>query len=116
MSADRDRHGRNGRGVISWPGWRPLAEPRFFQLAHPEGQALAPQAAPAAGARRIDVHAHFASPTWNKKNIDSKRAGFQQLANWTPAKAIEEMDKAGVQTAILSSTQPGVSWRDDFSG
>jgi predicted TIM-barrel fold metal-dependent hydrolase len=72
--------------------------------------------APAAGAnpRRIDTHAHFASPAWNKKNIDSKRAGFQALANWTPAKAIEDMDKAGIQTAMLSSTQPGVTWGDDF--
>jgi predicted TIM-barrel fold metal-dependent hydrolase len=69
----------------------------------------------ASGARRLDVHAHFASPTWNKKNIDSKRAGYQQLMNWTPAKAIEEMDKAGVAVAMLSSTQPGVSWTDDFS-
>jgi predicted TIM-barrel fold metal-dependent hydrolase len=61
------------------------------------------------------VHQHFASPTWMQRTIASGRAGFQPLQNWTPAKAIEDMDKAGVELSMLSSTQPAVGWwSDDF--
>jgi predicted TIM-barrel fold metal-dependent hydrolase len=73
--------------------------------------------APRAGApaRRIDVHQHFVSPTWMQRTLASGRAGFQPLQNWTPAKAIEDMDKAGVELSMLSSTQPAVGWwSDDF--
>ena len=70
---------------------------------------------PATRARRIDVHQHFASPTWMQRTLASGRAGFQPLQNWTPAKAIEDMDKAGVELSMLSSTQPAVGWwSDDF--
>jgi 6-methylsalicylate decarboxylase len=66
-------------------------------------------------ARRIDIHQHFASPTWMQRTLASGRAGFQPLQNWTPARAIEEMDKAGVELSMLSSTQPAVGWwSDDF--
>jgi predicted TIM-barrel fold metal-dependent hydrolase len=65
--------------------------------------------------RRIDVHQHFVSPTWMQRTLASGRAGFQPLQNWTPAKAIEDMDKAGVELSMLSSTQPAVGWwSDDF--
>ena len=73
------------------------------------------QQSPRPPARRIDVHQHFASPTWMQRTIASGRAGFQPLQNWTPAKAIEDMDKAGVEISMLSSTQPAVGWwSDDF--
>jgi predicted TIM-barrel fold metal-dependent hydrolase len=84
-------------------------------VAFPGGTLGGQSARPAAPARRIDVHQHFASPTWMQRTIASGRAGFQPLQNWTPAKAIEDMDKAGVELSMLSSTQPAVGWwSDDF--
>ena len=50
-----------------------------------------------------------------QRTLASGRAGFQPLQNWTPAKAIEDMDKAGVELSMLSATQPAVGWwSDDF--
>ena len=83
-------------------------------LSLPAGVLSGQSVRPAPAARRIDVHQHFASPTWMQRTIASGRAGFQPLQNWTPSKAIEDMDKAGVELAMLSSTQPGVAFSDDF--
>ena len=64
----------------------------------------------------IDTHHHFYAPEyqnawleWEKKrNIPH----FQQQVGWSRAKALEDMDKAGVRTAILSlASTPGV-WFD----
>ena len=96
-------------GVAALPGGVMNAQGRGGRGAAPEAAA-----APAGPPFRIDTHAHFASPKWMEKNIASKRAGFQALMNWTPAKAIEDMDKAQIKTAVLSSTQPGVTWGDNF--
>lgn len=60
-----------------------------------------------AGARRIDVHHHFASPLW-KSTLDAEGALNMVWKQWTPARAIEAMDKSGTQTAISSITTPGV--------
>ncbi len=102
-----------------WPHRATISRRRFLAgLAAVGGSAVLPasvlRAQAPASPRRLDVHSHFGSPTWVKKNVDSKRAGFQQMQSWTPAKAIEEMDKAGVATSFLSSTQPGIWWGDDF--
>jgi len=64
----------------------------------------------------IDTHHHFYAPEyqnawleWEKKrNIPH----FQQQVGWSRARALEDMDKAGVRTAILSlASTPGV-WFD----
>jgi predicted TIM-barrel fold metal-dependent hydrolase len=70
--------------------------------------------APLAGARRIDVHHHFGSPRWRKRVAEVKRPGWQQFVDWEPVKAIDAMDKAGVATAMLSCTEPGVWFGDEF--
>jgi 6-methylsalicylate decarboxylase len=54
---------------------------------------------------RIDVHAHFAPPEWiaaQGQNI------IPAIKNWTAAWSIEDMDKAGVEKALLSITTPGL--------
>jgi predicted TIM-barrel fold metal-dependent hydrolase len=70
----------------------------------------------AASGKLIDTHHHFYAPEyqnawleWEKKrNIPH----FPQQVGWSRAKALEDMDKAGVQTAILSlASTPGV-WFD----
>jgi len=65
--------------------------------------------------RRLDLHHHFGSPRWIKKVGEVKRQGWQQFQDFTPEKAIEKLDKAGVSTAFLSVTEPGVWFGDDFS-
>jgi predicted TIM-barrel fold metal-dependent hydrolase len=60
-------------------------------------------------AHRIDVHHHIVSPGFTAE----MRALLQPpTLNWTPARSIEDMDRAGVATAITSVTTPGV-WIGD---
>lgn len=69
--------------------------------------------APAASARRIDVHHHFASPGW----IAAMKAAKilpNNWDNWTPARAIEAMDKSGTATGIASITTPGIWFAEGF--
>jgi predicted TIM-barrel fold metal-dependent hydrolase len=68
--------------------------------------ALAKGAAPQA--HRVDVHHHLFPPAY--------RAAIGNLAanqpNWSPAQSIEEMDKGGIATSLLSVSSPGV-WLGD---
>ena len=64
----------------------------------------------------IDTHHHFYAPEYQKAWLDweAKRniPHFKQQVGWSRAKAIEDLDKAGVRTAILSlASTPGV-WFD----
>jgi 6-methylsalicylate decarboxylase len=68
--------------------------------------------APVAGSpTRIDVHHHFAPPAWV---AEVKGRPLLQAANttWTPAKSIEDMDRGGVATAMVSITNPGLWFGD----
>lgn len=64
--------------------------------------------------RRLDLHHHFATPRWIKTLRDSQLQGWQQFEDYTPAKAIEAMDRSGVATAFVSITTPGVFFGADF--
>lgn len=77
------------------------------------GRVLRAQGA-AANARRLDLHHHFGSPKWIKRATEIKRQGWEQFQDYTPAKAVEAMDKAGVATAFISCTEPGIWFGDDF--
>jgi predicted TIM-barrel fold metal-dependent hydrolase len=62
--------------------------------------------------RRIDVHHHFYPPRYFEamKSVpgrDGGGAAFPGVAQWTTQRTIEEMDKHGVTTAILSLSPPG---------
>src|SRR5690242_16709209 len=70
---------------------------------------------PGGNPRRLDLHHHFQSPRWTKRIVEVKRQGWQQASKYTPERAIEAMDKAGVATAMLSVTEPGVWFGDDFA-
>jgi predicted TIM-barrel fold metal-dependent hydrolase len=76
----------------------------------------ATQAPARPGARVIDTHHHFYAPPYQKAWLDweEKRhiPHFPQQVGWSVAKAVEDMDKAGVRTGILSlASTPGV-WFD----
>ena len=58
---------------------------------------------------RIDVHHHISPPTWldavKKAKLDNP-----PLANWSTQKSLDDMDKAGIATAIASPTTPQVTF------
>jgi predicted TIM-barrel fold metal-dependent hydrolase len=66
----------------------------------------------AAKPHRIDVHYHFSSPGFIAA-ITARKTGQRPLMEWTPAKAIEAMDKGGVATSMASISEPGVWFGDN---
>lgn len=66
--------------------------------------------ATAATPNRIDVHHHHLSPTYKKVSGPSRvtERSDPALTNWTPAIALQEMDKAGIATAMLSIPTGGI--------
>lgn len=75
------------------------------------GAAAFAQIQTAAKPRRIDVHYHFSSPGFIAA-ITARKTGQRPLMDWTPAKAIEAMDKGGVATSMVSISEPGVWFGD----
>jgi predicted TIM-barrel fold metal-dependent hydrolase len=60
---------------------------------------------------RIDTHHHLSSPGFITE-ITNRRTGQVPLMQWTVAKSIDDMDQGGVATAILSISEPGVTFGD----
>jgi len=62
--------------------------------------------------RRLDLHHHFVSPSWmdslTAKNAIKPVQGFETFKGYSPAKAIEAMEKGAVETSFLSVTTPGI--------
>ncbi len=55
----------------------------------------------------MGIHMHFAPPRW----IALANQGERTWKGWTPARAIEEMDRAQVAASLISVTMPGLSFR-----
>jgi predicted TIM-barrel fold metal-dependent hydrolase len=69
-----------------------------------------------APAKLIDTHHHFYPPaylkTWMEWEDQHKVPHYPGVPEWTPAKAIEDMDKNSIRTAVLSlASTPGL-WFD----
>ena len=82
--------------------------------------ATAMLASPAVRAQRaaslIDTHHHFYPPgyqtQWKEWETARKIPAFPGVFDWTPAKSIEVMDKAGIRAAVVSlASTPGL-WFD----
>ncbi len=58
---------------------------------------------------RIDVHHHLSPPTYVTASNDGG-FGDALMKNWTIEKSLADMDKAGIATAMLSVTTPGISF------
>ncbi len=58
---------------------------------------------------RIDVHHHLSPPTYVTASNESG-FGDALMKNWTIEKTLADMDKAGIATAMLSVTTPGVNF------
>lgn len=67
--------------------------------------------APAAAAARIDVHHHYTSPALLAM-MKGRRTNQVFNMNWTLQKSLDAMDAAGVATAIVSTSDPGVFFGD----
>jgi predicted TIM-barrel fold metal-dependent hydrolase len=63
--------------------------------------------------RRIDVHNHVIPPAYLAAGRPEIIAGADvdpaPILTWTPDKALAEMDRTGVQTALLSMSTPAIS-------
>jgi predicted TIM-barrel fold metal-dependent hydrolase len=75
---------------------------RLLAQAPPPGA----KAAPRPGC--IDVHYHYVPPVYLDALPPADR--LPPLKSWTPARALEDLDRGGTATAILSVTTPGVSF------
>jgi len=64
--------------------------------------------APGGATRRLDLHHHFANPALIKLMAEKKMSGWQTWTPYSPAKAIEDMEKGGVQASMISITTPGI--------
>jgi predicted TIM-barrel fold metal-dependent hydrolase len=62
---------------------------------------------------RIDVHNHLVPPAYlaagRKQIIAGADTDPTRVVNWSPAAALEEMDRSGVATAMLSMSTPGIA-------
>jgi 6-methylsalicylate decarboxylase len=58
---------------------------------------------------RIDVHHHLSPPLWVEA-LKKARLDTPPVTNWTPQRSLDDMDKAGTATAILSVTQPAIGF------
>ena len=80
------------------------------------GSLLARHSAAQTQPRRVDIHQHFVSPaflaTLNAKNASTPIPGLGAWKDFSPARAVETLDRVGVQTAMLSITAPGVWFGD----
>lgn len=61
-------------------------------------------------ARVIDVHHHLMPPKYLEVARDAilKVSAIPQVVDWTVARSLDDMDKNGVRTAIVSISTPGI--------
>ena len=71
------------------------------------GHNAAAQAKP----HRIDVHHHVSPPSWLDAVKKAQRDN-PPMVNWSPQKSLDDMDQAGIATAIVSPTTPQVNFLD----
>ena len=69
--------------------------------------------AAAAALHRIDVHQHLLPPPYLKYNragiISGADVDPTPVLRWSPTRMLAEMDRTGIEVAILSMSSPGVS-------
>jgi len=58
--------------------------------------------------KRLDLHHHFANPRFIEMMNEKQTLGQHIWQPYSPAKSIEDMDRGGVQAAMISVTTPGI--------
>ena len=66
-----------------------------------------------AGLTRIDVHHHFIPPFHVESMMARGRRAGPAPPPWSPALSLEEMERSGIATAVLSIVQPGTWYGDN---
>ncbi len=61
---------------------------------------------------RIDAHHHFSAPGFIAA-ISARKTNQRPLEQWTPSKSLDDMDKSGVATAMISTSEPSVWFGDN---
>src|SRR5271166_3854573 len=61
---------------------------------------------------RIDAHHHCSAPGFIAA-ISARKTNQRPLELWTPEKSIEDMDRSGVATAMISTSEPSVWFGDN---
>ena len=61
---------------------------------------------------RIDVHHHFSAPGFIAA-ISARKTNQRPLELWTPQKSLDDMDKSGVATSMISTSEPSVWFGDN---
>jgi predicted TIM-barrel fold metal-dependent hydrolase len=65
---------------------------------------------------RLDVHQHFVSPAYlaflDARNAKTPVPGLANWKGFTPARAVESLDRVGIASAMISLTAPGVWFGD----
>src|SRR5215471_15514364 len=74
-------------------------------LAAAAGPGRAQTGAQAPAKTRIDVHHHYLAPVQREALLKDRGGGLPQ---WSVQMSLEDMDRAGTATAVISSVQPGV--------
>jgi len=69
----------------------------------------------------IDTHHHIYPPRYTNENLkrivdDSGALPASAYTSWSPQTALEQMDKAGVRSAVVSMTSPGIWWGEGEEG
>src|SRR5262245_35513578 len=66
-----------------------------------------------AAPQRVDVHHHMLPPAYIEKRLAlGVGEGSTEVSQWTPARTLEQMDRNGIATAVLSLSQPGINFDD----
>jgi predicted TIM-barrel fold metal-dependent hydrolase len=58
---------------------------------------------------RIDVHHHISPPAWVAA-LKAAKLDTPPVTNWRPEQSLEDMEKGGIATAVVSPTLPQVSF------
>ena len=65
------------------------------------------------GVRYIDVHHHPSPPSYLAARDRRNRSSAFKQDQWSPARSLEDMDRAGVSTAVLSLPHPANIWPEE---
>ncbi len=70
---------------------------------------IGPKAAAQGKPQRIDVHHHILAAALARRGEEAKLDN-PPIVNWSPQKSLDDMDKAGIATAVVSPTTPQVNF------
>jgi predicted TIM-barrel fold metal-dependent hydrolase len=77
--------------------------------------AAAQSPTPVSRSPRIDVHHHMLPPRYieyGRQQLLGNAPAFAEVLRWTPERTLETMGRSGIDTAMISLSQPGLRFED----